>query len=311
MAIKRNRLLIGGVLMVALAAFIAISIIPLLGTSANHNASTTATYPDDGSGDPQAELQRRADGYASVLEREPDNQTALRGLVETRIQLNDLTGVIDPLERLAELNPDIPDYAVLLGQTQQQLGDLESAARAYRTVLDISPGNMNALQGLVGLMMSQGRPQAAIGLLQDTLNDAAQANQVQPNAIDTTSVQLLLAQVYVEEGRVEEAIALYDQAIASRPEDFRPLLAKALVLRNQGQVDAAGPLFADAIALAPDQYKDQIQQLAQSETPQTGAPNSASPDPSANSEPANSEPTNSETIGENESPASSEADSAQ
>ncbi|MEO0489442.1 MAG: tetratricopeptide repeat protein [Cyanobacteria bacterium J06659_2] len=298
MAVKRNRWLIGGVLMVALAAFIAISLLPLLGTSSdrensNYSASTAQT-PENAQAAQQEELETRANGYALVLEREPDNQTALRGLVEARIQLGDLTGVIEPLARLAELNPGVPDYAVLLGQTKQQTGDLEGAAQAYRTVLDTNPGNMNALQGLVALMMTQERPQAAIGLLQDTLATAAQANQVQPNSIDTTSVQLLLGQVYVEEARYDEALALYDQAITSRPDDFRPLLAKALVLRDQGQTEAAEPLFANAIALAPDQYKDQIEQLAQGQSaPAAPQPESVAPEPPTSS-PENTEPSDAE-----------------
>ena len=289
MAVKRNRWLIGGVLMVALAAFITISLLPLLGTSSNHGNSNypASTAQNNAQASQQEELETRANGYALVLEREPDNQTALRGLVEARIQLGDVEGVIEPLERLAELNPDIPDYSVLLGQTKQQNGDLEGAAQAYRTVLDTSPGNMNALQGLVALMMTQDRPQAAIGLLQDTLTTADQANQIQPNSVDTTSVQLLLGQVYVEEARFEEALALYDQAITARPDDFRPLLAKALVLRDQGQAEAAEPLFANAIALAPDQYKDQIEQLAQGQEA-LEAPLSESTDPEASDIPAES-----------------------
>lgn len=283
--------------MVALAAFIAISLLPLLGTSSNHGNSnypaSTAQTPENAQAAQQEELETRANGYALVLEREPDNQTALRGLVEARIQLGDLTGVIEPLARLAELNPGVPDYAVLLGQTKQQTGDLEGAAQAYRTVLDTNPGNMNALQGLVALMITQERPQAAIGLLQDTLATAAQANQVQPNSIDTTSVQLLLGQVYVEEARYDEALALYDQAITSRPDDFRPLLAKALVLRDQGQTEAAEPLFANAIALAPDQYKDQIEQLAQGQSaPAAPQPESVAPEPPTS--PENAEPSDAE-----------------
>ncbi|HEY9878578.1 MAG TPA: tetratricopeptide repeat protein [Leptolyngbyaceae cyanobacterium] len=263
MAEKRNRWLIGTVLMLALAAFLALSLLPILGGAGNRRTASTSSTPTADPASAQAELESRAKGYELVLQREPDNQAALRGLVESRIQLGDLKGIVDPLTKLADLNPDQPDYKVLLGQTKQQLGDLEGAAQSYRQVLDKQPGNMNALQGLVALLVQQDRPQAAVGLLQDTLKDAEKLGTTDPAvAVDVTSVKLLLAQVYVEEKKVDQALKLYDETIEESGQDFRPVLAKALVLQEQGRQDEAKPLFDQALAIAPAQYKDQIEQMA-------------------------------------------------
>ncbi|NEP19275.1 MAG: tetratricopeptide repeat protein [Leptolyngbya sp. SIO4C1] len=268
MGVKRNRWLVGTILLIAIGALLALSFLPFLNaplrSSRNEsaNASTPGTAPDQ-----RAELEGRANGYELVLEREPNNQTALRGLVETRIALGDLDGLVEPLEKLAALNPQTPEYSVLLAQTKQQLGDLEGAAQVYRSALTQTPGNMEALQGLVALLIDQQRPQAAVGLLQDTLQTAGQANEIQPGSIDVVSVKLLLGQVYANQGQFDNAIAAYDAAIQDtqtlRPEqpDFRPTLAKALVLREMGQESEAQPLFTTALDLAPVQFKDRIQQL--------------------------------------------------
>lgn len=271
MAIKRNRWLVAGVLIVAVLGFAALSLLPILSNRQPNNNPATASTPGY---DAKAELETRAKGYELVLEREPDNQTALRGLVEARAQMGDMAGVIEPLEKLAELNPDVVDYRILLGQTKQKAGDLEGAAQAYRTILTTYPGNINALQALVGLLLDQKRPQAAVGLLQDTLKAAKSPTNAQAGTIDVTSVQLLLGQVYAEEGKLDQAIKVYDEAIATAGQDFRPLLAKALVLQKQGKLDEAKPLFDQAKALAPDVYQDQIQALATGaagSTPDTGA----------------------------------------
>ncbi|MBW4461573.1 MAG: tetratricopeptide repeat protein [Nodosilinea sp. WJT8-NPBG4] len=266
MTAKRNRWLVGTVLTMALAAFLSLSLLPILGSNSGSGRKATSTAEANPAADPvamQAELEAQAKGYELVLEREPDNQTALQGLVDARIQLGDINGVVAPLEKLVELNPSVPDYAVLLAQTKQQMGDLEGAAQIYRQVLDQQPGNMNALQGLTVLLVQQERPQAAIGLLQDTLKTADQL-QAEGGAasFDATSVKLLLAQVHVENKSPDQAIALYDETIAAAPEDFRPVLAKALVLRDQGDTETAQALFAQATTLAPAQYKDQIGQMA-------------------------------------------------
>lgn len=268
MAAKRNRWLVGGILFIAVAALLAVSLGPLIQAAFNQGQggahgipASTATETDR-----LAELQGRANGYELVLQREPDNQAALEGLVDARISLGDLAGAAEPLARLAELNPQEPRYAVLLAQAKQQLNDLEGAAQTYRSVLTATPGNMEALQGLVSLLLAQERPQAALGLLQDTLKTADQSNQIQPGTIDVIAVKLLLGQVYTEQSRFEDAIATYDTAIEDAQQlggtpDFRPTLAKGLVLQEMGQQSEAQPLFEIALSQAPVQYKDRIQQL--------------------------------------------------
>jgi tetratricopeptide (TPR) repeat protein len=261
------------VLVLAVLAFVGFSMLPLLGSVFQDNKPTASATKQPG-------LDDQAKSWELVLQKEPQNQTALRGLLEVRLKQSDIKGAIAPLEQLAKINPDQTDYAVLLAQAKQQTGDREGAAQTYRTILTAKPGNLNALQGLVSLLMQQNRPEAAVGLLQDTLKTATPINDMKPGTVDIISVQLLLGQVYASQKRYTEALTIYDEAIKANKEDFRPVLAKALVLKEQGKIAEAKPLFTTAVSLAPAQYKDQVKQLA-SDTP---APTSSTA-PSPGSEP--------------------------
>lgn len=290
---KRNRWIITAIMGMATLAFVGISVLPLLGAFQDNpqvSASPTSF---------QERLETEAKGYELVLQREPDNQAALKGLLEVRVQQGNLEALIPILESLAEQNPEQPDYAVLLAQTKQRLGDREGSAQAYRGVLDTRPGDINALKGLSELLVEEGRPQVAISLLEDTLQTADEANRVQPGSVDLTSVRVLLGEVYFKQQRYEEAISTYDQATQVNPQDFRPILGKALVLQAQGRNDEAAPLFASAEALAPDQYKDQVRELATAPT--------ASPSPTSDS-PATTESPASESAPESAPEAAPEAD---
>ncbi len=282
----RNRWIVKVVLVIAVLAFVGVSVVPIIGAFNNtppSNQNTSNTRGSSPSSDQKSQLEDQVRGYELVLQREPENQTALKGLLQARLTLlsqkakgevkpSDIQAVIEPLEKLAKLNPEQSEYAVLLAQAKQQIGDKEGAAQAYRSILATKPGDLNALRGMVALLLSQQRPEAAIGLLQDTLSNSAQANKIQPGSIDAIAVRVLLGTVHASQKNYPQATSVYDQAIQKDPKDFRPVLAKAMLLKEQGKVAEAKPLFDTALALAPAQYKDEINKTAASPSPAPAVP---------------------------------------
>ncbi|XGB42386.1 MAG: hypothetical protein LVS60_00325 [Nodosilinea sp. LVE1205-7] len=120
---KRNRWLVGTVLILAMAAFLSLSLLPILSGSQNRRTPGPANpSPAVDPAGQKGELEAQAKGYELVLGREPDNQTALKGLIETRLKLGDIKGILAPLQKLVDQNPKVSEYQVLLAQTKQRLG---------------------------------------------------------------------------------------------------------------------------------------------------------------------------------------------
>lgn len=109
-----------------LRIFTAISTIAFLGSAGfglirmitNPAQSTQASTQAE---DVTQQLQRQAQGYEKVLQREPKNQIALQGLVEIRLQMNDFERTIEPLETLVKLSPEQEQYKALLATMKQQV----------------------------------------------------------------------------------------------------------------------------------------------------------------------------------------------
>ncbi len=70
----------------------------------------------------QEALQAQIRGYELVLQREPDNLTALEGLANTKMQVKDYAGAIVILENLVKQYPERSDLATRLAEAKQRVG---------------------------------------------------------------------------------------------------------------------------------------------------------------------------------------------
>ncbi|NJL82681.1 MAG: tetratricopeptide repeat protein [Chloroflexaceae bacterium] len=75
-------------------------------------------------------LAAKEQGYQAVLRREPDNPTALLGLADTRLKMEDLEGALVPLERLATLYPEDARVSVMVEALKQRIAEEEAGDAA-------------------------------------------------------------------------------------------------------------------------------------------------------------------------------------
>ena len=298
---KKRNIWVIGVLAVVVGVFVLFAVAPLFTAFSSNNGPEAADSGNPassldnptGTTSPGAEeLEAQAQGYEAVLEREPDNRNALQGLLEIRLQQGDLENAVVPLEALADLQPEQTRFRLVLAQVKEQLGDLPGAEGAYRTLLESDPAELLALQGLVSLLVQQNRADEAVSEVQNTLAIADELNTGEVEVIPIKPVRFLLAQIYTVVQRWDEAIAIYDKALAEDSNDFRPVLGKAIAFLEQGDSEGAKPLFERAYELAPPNFKPQIAQIGGLEiegaapaVPAVPAPSGTGPAPAAPSAP--------------------------
>ena len=104
--------------LIAGMAFLSSSI---LGISGMMSQSNQPTASENAAQSQNAQLKASEKGFLTVLKREPNNQTALRGLVQVRLRQGDAPGTKAALEQLVKLNPTNKEYKEFLNAVNTQM----------------------------------------------------------------------------------------------------------------------------------------------------------------------------------------------
>lgn len=80
-------------------------------------------------------------GYASVLEREPENLTALQGLVQARVEMGKLEEALEPLKTIQTLEPENSQVIQAIAAIHLQLQQVPEAIGHMEQLLELDPDN--------------------------------------------------------------------------------------------------------------------------------------------------------------------------
>lgn len=73
----------------------------------------------------EEKLRKSAEGYEAVLKNEPENTFVLKELVQVYLQLNDLEAALEPMEKLAAMEPRNQNYQEVLNIIKTGLAQKE------------------------------------------------------------------------------------------------------------------------------------------------------------------------------------------
>lgn len=136
------------------------------------------------------------------------------------------------LEQALQIDAHEPTAAVELGRAYVDLQSPQDAERAYRAVLAREPGNLPALQGLVGVLAATNRGGEALDLI----------DGLSPELRERIDVSRLRAERSMAQGReadsrgdLADARSYFEDAISQSPSDPWLRLELARLLQRMGQ----------------------------------------------------------------------------
>jgi protein O-GlcNAc transferase len=214
------------------------------GTAASHDAagahlvlSACAQRLDD----PVAAKQH----VDAALALDPDNALAHYASAELAERSGDPQAALESLQQAVRLAPAFASAHQLLGILHGERGDTQHALDAFSRVVAIDPGNARGYNNLGNALRTLGRQDEARAAFERALS-------LKPD------YELAIANVAVmwrDAGDVVRAEALLRAALSrktGRPPLRAIVVALAGLLRERGALDEALPLYEQAIATAPD-----------------------------------------------------------
>jgi predicted O-linked N-acetylglucosamine transferase (SPINDLY family) len=197
----------------------------------------------------QAGRLAEAEGlYRQVLDRCPDQADALHLLGVLAGQTGQTEASIALIGRAIALNPGAAAYHGNLAETYRRSGHWERAIESYRRVVELNPGDAQAHQNLGITLNDLGDARWRQGRLDEAMACFSQAVALHPGLAEA---QNNLGSALQHQGRLAEAIAAYDRAVALRP-DFAPFHTNlGLALYAGGRLEEAVAAYGRAIALEP------------------------------------------------------------
>jgi len=162
------------------------------------------------------------------------------------VLLDDYADAIQWLEKTVKLDSTNQDAWYYLGRAYYTKARLTEARKAFLTVLDIDPRNAKAENNLGLIFESSGEPAAAI----EAYRNAIAWQEQSPHPSEQPYVNL--GNLFMEQGRTTEALALLEKAVALAPENSFCHMTLGVYYRKIGQMDPAQRELERATQLEPD-----------------------------------------------------------
>lgn len=206
------------------------------------------------------ELETAARLFEDAFRCDANHNAACYQLYRTSLILKDTVKAADWLQKAVKLDPGNYWYRLDEAQLALQTRQTEKACKLYEQLLEDYPQKRQVLYDLVNLYASQGnttRTQALLELIEEKdgptdasvlmrfnlllATDRAKAVSILEDYVKTQQgspdITGVLADYYMSEGRLDEALTLYRRALDADPSFMPAVFGEAEIYRMKRQLD--------------------------------------------------------------------------
>ncbi|KAL6227882.1 hypothetical protein ACLB2K_001837 [Fragaria x ananassa] len=187
--------------------------------------------------------------YERVLEGDPRNVEALKVLVYGKMRRGETKEAVKYVEKLTGVEPDEVEWRLLLALCHEIMGELGTAKKLFQEILEERPLLLRALHGLALVMHKRREGPAVFVMLDKALKIAHREKRV----IEERNIRILIAQMHVVKGQLEEGLNLFQDLVTEDPRDFRPYLCQGIIYSLLDQKKEAAEKFEIYRALVPEE----------------------------------------------------------
>jgi predicted O-linked N-acetylglucosamine transferase (SPINDLY family) len=189
----------------------------------------------------QGRLDEAIAAHRRAIALRPDYAAAHCHLGNALKRHGKLDDALAAYRRALELKPDLAEACNNLGVVLQQQGKFAEALDAYNRAIKLRPGDLEIAYNRAVVLQQQGRLQEAGAAYRDLIRQS-------PNSL----VYLNLGSVEQDLGRLDAALAAFDQAIALDRSYAPAHFNRGVALQLQGRLDEAVAAYGAAMNLRPD-----------------------------------------------------------
>lgn len=183
----------------------------------------------------QEKTQKASRILRKVLKAEPQNAEALHLAGVVRYRAGAFGKACDHIERAIQIDPNVPDYHVTLGEILNEIGSLEASIASYKRAIALDPMDVETNFALANSLRR-------LDLNSDAIPYYAAALQLAP---DNAKILHNMGNALRDSGRTEDAIDKFARAIEIHPDYIPPYVNLGNALVKVGRVAEAFEIYRE------------------------------------------------------------------
>ncbi|XP_007048154.2 PREDICTED: protein SLOW GREEN 1, chloroplastic [Theobroma cacao] len=221
---------------------------PCLALPAQTTTSSRANL--EGEKETQKGKSEEEERYEKVLEKEPGNVEALKVVLYGKMRRGKTKEAVECVEKLIDIEPNEVEWRLLQALCYEMMGQLSKAKRLFKEILEERPLLLRALHGLAVVMHKNHEGPAVF----ERLNEALEVALREKRVTEERNIRILIAQMHVVKGELEEGLKKFQDLMNDNPRDFRPYLCQGIIYSLLDKKKEAAEQFEIYQSLVPEEF---------------------------------------------------------